>query len=247
MNKTNVEIHNSVREHYANLARSQNSCCGDSCGCANDIYTPDLITDIPEDVTGFTLGCGDTITLAKLQPGETVLDLGSGGGLDCFLAARQVGETGRVIGVDMTPAMLERARASALRLGIGNTEFRQGYIEDLPIADASVDVIISNCVINLSPDKPRVISEIYRVLKTGGRLAVSDTVTNRELPEQIRNDMQSWNQCGSGALTVDQYAEILLSSGFDGVHIAPKGSPTEIGADMPEGLIFSAEITARKP
>jgi arsenite methyltransferase len=182
-----------VQNFYADRAKNSNACCGDS--TQNQLYEANLLTELPDDVAGFSLGCGDPITLADLQPGEVVLDLGSGGGLDCFLAAKQVGEDGFVIGLDMTPEMLERATAAAQRMGIGNVEFRKGYLEDMPVDDDSVDVIISNCVINLSPVKPKVFTEMYRTLKPGGRVSVSDIVTNGELPESLRNDMLAWGAC----------------------------------------------------
>ena len=157
-------IRKSVQEHYAAQARIGTTCCSGS----NLLYPDQLLTSMPEDVANFSLGCGDPITLAALQPGEIVLDLGSGGGLDCFLAAKQVGESGRIIGVDMTPEMLERARVAASRIGHKNVEFRQGYLEKLPLEDSSVTVVISNCVINLSPDKPQVFREMFRVLNRAG-------------------------------------------------------------------------------
>ena len=188
-------IHEAVREHYGQQARE-----ADTCGCNSTLYDAALLQDLPTDISGFSLGCGDPITLAELQPGETVLDLGSGGGLDCFLAARQVGEAGHVIGVDMTSDMLAKARANAERLKTANVEFREGYLEALPVEDASVDVVISNCVINLSPDKPQVFREVFRALKPGGRVAVSDIVTNGELPEAVQQSMASWGACVAGAL-----------------------------------------------
>lgn len=253
MNKNDVSIRESVRKHYAQQALSTSSCCGsdqnDCCEPAQEagFYPLDLLTTVPEDVAGFSLGCGDPITLAKLQPGEIVLDLGSGGGLDCFLAARQVGESGLVIGVDMTPEMLERARAAAKRMGVNNVEFREGYLESLPVEDNRVDVVISNCVINLSPDKPQVFREVFRALRPGGRLAVSDIVIRGPLSEKIRKDMQTWGDCVSGALDVDEYTRGLEAAGFTGVSVNPKdgsGSPIP----FPEsGLPFSATITALKP
>mgnify|MGYP001767051627 CR=1 FL=1 len=166
MTQTPTPIHEAVREHYAERARKGDSCCGGSscCDSQNMLYPADLLTTVPSDISNFSLGCGDPISLAELQPGQTVLDLGSGGGLDCILAAQKVGETGHVIGVDMTPEMLEKARANVKRLGLKNVEFRQGYLEALPVDADSVDVIISNCVINLSPDKARVFEEVFRVV-----------------------------------------------------------------------------------
>jgi arsenite methyltransferase len=236
-------IRESVREYYAAQARSGTSCCGPS----NTLYPVELIGDVPGEVANFSLGCGDPITAAALQSGETVLDLGSGGGLDCFLSAKQVGETGHVIGVDMTPEMLERARASAVRMGIQNVEFREGYLESLPVEDNSVDVVISNCVINLSPDKPQVFREIFRALKPGGRLAVSDTVTNGPLPEELKKDMQAWGACVAGALDVSEYVTDLIEAGFSDVTVKPKdGSGNEL-KNMPVERVFSAIVTATKP
>ena len=247
MTRTKDEILQNVQHYYAERARSSTSCCGDSSDCQPTFYDSTLIADLPENVTGFSLGCGDAITLAQLQPGETVLDLGSGGGLDCFLAARQVGDAGRVIGVDMTPDMLERARSTASRLGFKNVEFRQGYIEALPVDSNSVDVVISNCVINLSPDKSLVFAEIFRVLKPGGRLAVSDVVARSELPDAIRNDMLIWSQCGAGALPKYQYEHDLIEAGFVDILIQDKADNAEVIENASQGLLFSGLISARKP
>jgi ubiquinone/menaquinone biosynthesis C-methylase UbiE len=198
-------------------------------------------------VANFSLGCGDPITVAALQPGETVLDLGSGGGLDCFLAAKQVGASGHVIGVDMTPEMLERARAAAARLGHTNVEFRQGYLESLPVEADSVDAVVSNCVINLSPDKPQVFREVFRALKPGGRVAVSDIVTNGPLPEELQKNMEAWGACVAGALDVSEYTTGLTDAGFTDVKVQPKGDASElIEASTLKGKVFSATITARK-
>jgi SAM-dependent methyltransferase len=238
-------IHEAVREHYGELARTANSCCGS--GSSSTLYDDQLIQAVPTDISGFSLGCGDPITLAKLQPGEAVLDLGSGGGLDCFLAARQVGEAGNVIGVDMTPDMLAKARANAERLKMANVEFREGYLEALPVADASIDVVISNCVINLSPDKPQVFREIFRVLKPGGRVAVSDIVTNGELPEAVQKSMESWGACVAGALDQRDYVRGLQAAGFVIVQVQPKGDTDQALASLPIGVPFSATITATKP
>jgi len=219
-------VHETVREHYAEQARSNDSCCdtGSASACCdskNVLYAEDLLSSLPVDIADFSLGSGDPITPAALQPGETVLDLGSGGGLDCFLAARQVGENGKVIGVDMTPEMLARARSSAERLGIQNVEFREGYLENLPVEEDSVDVVVSNCVINLSPDKPQVFSEIYRVLKPGGRVSVSDIVTNHPFSEEQRENKEDWCGCVTGALTQEEYIQKMELAGFVDVQVTP--------------------------
>jgi arsenite methyltransferase len=237
-------IHEAVREHYGELARASNSCCGSG---SSTLYDEQLIQTVPAEISGFSLGCGDPITLAGLQPGETVLDLGSGGGLDCFLAARQVGEQGHVIGVDMTPDMLAKARANAERLKVANVEFREGYLEALPVAENSVDVVISNCVINLSPDKPQVFREVFRVLRPGGRVAVSDIVTNGVLPEAVQKSMESWGACVAGALDQRDYVRGLREAGFTGVQVQPKSQTDQALSALPIGVPFSATITAVKP
>jgi len=235
--------HAAVREHYAERARTASSC-----GCSsNTLYEGKLLADLPAEIANFFLGCGDPITLANLQTGETVLDLGSGGGLDCFLAAREVGPTGRVIGVDMTPEMLATARAAAGRLDATNVEFRKGYLENLPVENASVDVVISNCVINLSPDKPQVFGEVFRALKPGGRVAVSDIVTNGQLPEAVQTNMAAWGACVAGALEVNDYVRHLSAAGFVDVQVQPKGEADKALAALPIGLPFSATVTAYKP
>jgi len=211
------KIHKEVRETYGELARTGSSCCSPQ----NKLYPLEALQDLPADIAGFTAGSGDPVTPANLQPGETVLDLGSGGGLDCFLAARQVGENGRVIGVDMTPEMLARARQGAERLGLKNVEFRQGLLEALPVEEDTVDAVISNCVINLSPDKPQVLREIFRVLRPGGRMSVSDIVTNRPVPEERRKDSEDWCSCTSGALPAQEYAEELRKAGFVDIQLQP--------------------------
>jgi len=238
-------VHDFVKDFYAQRALNSSSCCGGS--SYPDFYEVDLLENLPHDVAGFSLGCGNPITSARLQPGETVLDLGSGGGLDCFLASKQVGDSGFVIGVDMTPAMLERARDAALKMKIENVEFRQGYLEQLPVEDHSVDVIISNCVINLSPDKTQVFAEMLRTLKPGGRICVSDIVTNGELPAGLRSDMQAWGACVAGALDMDDYVAGLEGVGFQDVILSAKDGDGELLDDFPQSNIFSATITARKP
>ncbi len=236
-------IHKSVREHYAKEARRGSSCCSST----PSLYPNDLLTDLPSEVSGFSLGCGDPITLAGLKTGETVLDLGSGGGLDCFLAAKQVGETGHVIGVDMTPEMLERARASAARMGIKNVEFREGFLERLPVEENSIDVVISNCVINLSPDKPGVFREIFRALKPGGRLAISDMATRGPLPEDVRADLDAWGSCVAGALDVKEYIRELTAAGFSEVSVQSKAADEEASCCGSGEAVFSASISAKKP
>jgi arsenite methyltransferase len=222
--ETQDPIHQEVQEYYGKVARESGSCCRPATGSEkiqNTLYPVELLSDLPTDVANFTAGSGDPISLAQLQPGETVLDLGSGGGLDCFLAAKQVGASGHVIGVDMTQEMLARARSSADRLQVRNVEFREGFLESMPVEDSSVDVIISNCVINLSPDKPQVFREMFRVLKPGGRIAVSDMVLNRALSEADRKDKEKWCGCTSGALQVWEYVDELSKAGFNNIRVEP--------------------------
>jgi len=222
-NQAPTSTHKAVQEYYSQVARESGNCCGPSANqkqIHNDLYPVDLLSGLPLDIANFSAGSGDPISLAKLKPGETVLDLGSGAGLDCFLAARLVGESGHVIGVDMTPDMLERARANAARVSFKNIEFRQGYLEKLPVDDHSIDVIISNCVINLSPDKPGVFREMFRALKPGGRIAVSDMVSNRTMPEKA-SEGEEWCNCTSGALSDKDFARGLSEAGFDDIRIEP--------------------------
>jgi SAM-dependent methyltransferase len=246
-------IHAAVREHYGALARSSSSCCGPSDGdasCCSPLYPSDQLIELPATVTDISLGCGDPVSLADIRPGDTVLDLGSGGGIDCFLAAKRVGPAGRVIGVDMTPDMLARARANAAKLGATNVEFRQGQIEALPVDDAAVDVVISNCVINLSPDKPQVFREIFRVLRPGGRVAVSDIVTAGPMSALVAQGLAAWSECVAGALPVADYEAGLRAAGFVDVRATPKDDAAEPGTKRlapTAGLPFSASITARKP
>jgi SAM-dependent methyltransferase len=198
------------------------------------------------------LGCGNPRAIASLNTGESVLDLGSGAGFDCFLAAQEVGETGRVIGVDMTPEMVEKARENADENGSGNVEFRLGEIEHLPVADGSVDVIISNCVVNLSPNKPRVFEEAFRVLRPGGRLAISDVVLTAAVPHEVRADPESVASCVAGASTIDRLETMLTDAGFEAVAVSPKDDRDEFirewddEYDVSEFLV-SGTIAARKP
>ena len=218
-----------VREGYAKIAKQGSSCCGPVSSCcgstdlAQDIsknigYTEEELKAVPEGAN-LGLGCGNPVALASLREGETVLDLGAGAGFDCFLAANKVGRDGRVIGVDMTPEMIEKARENARKGNYGNIEFRLGEIGNLPVADNSVDVVISNCVINLSPDKRKVFKEALRVLKPGGRLMVSDIVLLRELPDFIKNSIDAYIGCISGAIRKDEYIEAVEEAGFQEVRI----------------------------
>jgi ubiquinone/menaquinone biosynthesis C-methylase UbiE len=245
--QTNPEkIHEEVRAYYANIASNQSSCCSSSCDCGPQIYDQETLAGAPEDAAGISQGCGNPTALGSLKPGETVLDLGSGGGLDCFLAARQVGPTGRVIGVDMTPEMLARATETAEQLGFENVSFRQGYIEQIPVEDASVDVILSNCVINLSPDKRRVLSEMKRVLKPGGRIAITDIVTRGPLQPKFGEEADAWSACVSGALPVENWSAWLVELGFEAISLRPALSDHPLEA-MPPGVPFSAAIQAYTP
>ena len=223
-----------VREGYARIARQESSCCNPLKSCcgstdlAQDIsksigYTEEELKAVPEGAN-LGLGCGNPVALASLREGETVLDLGSGAGFDCFLAADKVGGKGRVIGVDMTPEMLERARENARKGNYGNVEFRLGEIENLPVADNSVDIIISNCVINLSPDKRSVFQEAFRVTKPGGRLMVSDIVLLKELPDFIKNSIEAYIGCLSGAVLKEEYIGAIEAAGFRDVRIVDETS-----------------------
>ncbi|WP_027084613.1 arsenite methyltransferase [Cohnella panacarvi] len=258
------EIRQHVRNRYKQIAMqgaSEEGCCGPSSGCcdthseANAVssvlgYSDAELGDVPSGAN-LGLGCGNPQAIASLRGGEVVLDLGSGGGFDCFLASRQVGETGQVIGVDMTPEMISRARSNAANGSYRNTEFRLGEIEHLPVADNSVDVIISNCVINLSPNKPQVFNEAYRVLRPGGRLAISDVVATATMPEEWKSDPESLSACISGASTVDEMEQMLRAAGFRDIRIQPKDESRSFikewvpGASI-DDYIVSATIQALK-
>jgi SAM-dependent methyltransferase len=227
------EIREVVRDRYGRIAAQWSSCCGpaEPCGCGSPQdtaskaigYTEEELGAIP-DGADLGLGCGNPTALASLKPGEVVLDLGAGAGIDCFLAANAVGETGRVIGVDMTSEMLEKARANARNGGFDNVEFRLGEIENLPVADGSVDVVISNCVVNLSPDKERVFKEAHRVLKSGGRVMVSDIALLRPLPEGIKSSVEAYVGCIAGATTKDDYLATVKGAGFRDVEVISERS-----------------------
>ncbi len=235
MTKTNEEIRSEVRSSYAEVARADTPCCGPSPTSIG--YSAAELADLPREAV-MGLGCGNPVALADIAEGDTVLDLGSGGGIDVFLAAQKTGDTGRVIGVDMTPEMLERAEANAARLGLDNVEFREGLIEDLPVDDATVDVIISNCVINLAPDKTAVFAEAKRVLRPGGRLVVSDIVTDGPLPESLANDPEAWASCVGGALPLDHYVDAIRAAGLVEVEILKKEGSAPL---------FSITVQARRP
>jgi arsenite methyltransferase len=236
------EIQKHVREHYAAVAKRESSCCGSSeCGGGADAekfekmigYSETELRAAPEGAN-MILGCGNPVAMATLKKGEVVLDLGSGGGFDCFLAAQKVGEKGRVIGVDMTPEMVEKARENARKGRYSNVEFRLGEIENLPVADEIADVVISNCVINLSPDKARVFREAYRVLKPGGKLMVSDVVLKRELPAQLKNSIAAYAGCIAGAIMRDKYLGTIKDAGFWDVEVLGETSfPVEMVVSQP--------------
>jgi len=222
------ETKKAVREGYAKIAREQTPCCGSSSSCCGSApadtiskrigYSEEELASVPEGAN-LGLGCGNPLAIASLKEGETVVDLGSGAGFDCFLAAKEVGKNGRVIGVDMTPDMLDKARENALKGGYNNVEFRLGEIENLPVANDTADVIISNCVINLSTDKSKVFGEAFRILKPGGRISVSDIVLTKELPENIRNSVSAYIGCISGALLKDKYLETIDDAGFTDIKV----------------------------
>ncbi len=268
MTQSPTPIHEAVREHYAERIKSNASCCGssssDCCSADSSLYSADLLATLPEGESTISYGCGDPITLAALQPGQTILDIGSGAGLDCFFDAKKVGVNGRVIGVDMTPEMIERARSSAKRLNIQNVEFRQGYLEALPVESNTVDVIISNCVINLAPDKSKVFTEAFRVLKPGAKLAVSDIVTDGPLPDAIKKSLSAWAGCVAGAVEAKEYIGMMEAVGFTDISIVPvyfnKETIDSVIHDMKDVIelktmttddvskaVYSAKITAFKP
>jgi SAM-dependent methyltransferase len=262
------EVRQTVRQRYGSIAEQGGSCgCGTRCcspatetnETARDAgaisqalgYSADQTAGVPEGAN-LGLGCGNPQAIAELQPDETVLDLGSGAGFDAFLAAKAVGPRGRVIGVDMTLEMISKARANQARGGYANVEFRLGEIENLPVADASVDVLISNCVINLSPDKPRVFHEAFRVLKPGGRLAVSDVVALAPIPEELRQDWELYTGCVAGASQIEDLKVMLAQAGFINIRIVPKDQSREIVGQWFPGrnvhdFVASASIEAIKP
>ena len=281
---TKEVIRQAVRERYGKIATagsgvtgiiSSGSCCGESgtaagknsaascCSGGSDVtseqmstlmgYSKQDLATAPEGAN-MGLGCGNPVALASLQTGETVVDLGSGGGFDCFLAAKQVGDAGKVIGVDMTPDMLSKARANAEKMQAENVEFRLGEIEHLPVADNSADIIMSNCVINLSPDKQKVYRDAFRILKPGGRLAISDIVAIAPLPEEIQQNLALVSACVGGAATIDDTRDMLAQVGFENIKITPKDESRELISEWTPGAsknagdyVVSAYIEATKP
>ena len=264
------DVKETVRQKYAQAARevtSGGSCCGSSRGGNADPITSNLyqageLGGIPADAVAASLGCGNPTALAELNPGEVVLDLGSGGGIDVLLSARRVGPTGRAYGLDMTDEMLALARENQKKAGVENVEFLKGELEQVPLPDKAVDVIISNCVINLSSDKDRVLAEAYRVLKPGGRLAVSDIVVRGEVPEAIRRSVELWIGCVAGALDESEYRSKLAKAGFEAIELEPTrvyraedareflakaGLDADAIAREVDGKFMSAFVRARKP
>ncbi len=276
------KIKKKVRESYGNIAkaggafpaeRSAASCCGPSensvtteaeascCGSNLTVekmsnlmgYSKEDVESVPEGAN-MALGCGNPVALASLKPGETVVDLGSGGGFDCFLAAKEVGEAGQVIGVDMTSDMISKARKNAEKMGTANVDFRLGEIEHLPVADNSADIIMSNCVINLSPDKESVYRDAFRVLKPGGRLSISDIVATARLPEKIQKDLELVSACVGGAATIDDTREIMEAIGYEDIRIVPNDHSRDLirewdpnRSENAVDYIVSASIEAVKP
>jgi len=280
MSERDVNVKAAVREHYASVVRESGagcgcgpaaiSCCGPTSAPVKQSkelgYTEQDLAAVP-DGSNLGLGCGNPLAFAALKPGDVVVDLGSGAGIDCFLAAGKVGDSGRVIGVDMTHEMLDRARRNAAEDGYTNVEFRLGEIENLPVADRTADMVISNCVINLSTDKPRVFGEALRVLKPGGRLMVSDLVLSKPLPEKVRRSVEAYVGCIAGALLKDEYLAAIRGAGFEGVEVLaesvyPIGSSNPDASELAvlgaEGLspediritaesVISLKVTGRRP
>ncbi len=247
------EIKEFVRNRYSNIAKKENSSCS-CCSGADSVneqaqavgYSSEELKSIPEDAV-FGLGCGNPTALAEIQEGETVLDLGSGGGIDVFLAANKVGDEGKVIGVDMTPEMITNAVENAQKGGYANVEFKLGEIENLPVQNNSIDVIISNCVINLTPDKNKAYQEVYRVLKPEGRILVSDLVTEGYIPEEIRRSFQAWSECVGGAMEKEDYLNTIKNAGFKEVEIIEQHFFTEPNMDERLiGKITSIQLKAIK-
>jgi SAM-dependent methyltransferase len=250
-------VRQEVQAHYGEHAASSGcSCSGapqaseDSCCSSQEQgpsalqigYSAEELAEVPLEAANLSLGCGNPVAMASLRLGQVVLDIGSGGGIDAFYAAKRVGPTGRVIGLDMTPQMIERARKSATEAGLSQVEFRLGNAEAMPIEDGTVDVILSNCVINLCEDKGKVFEEAYRVLKDGGRLSISDIVTDKALPMSLRGDAAKWGSCVHGALPEREYLDLIAQAGFQDI----KATPTEIGGEIEGVRAYSLSVSARK-
>lgn len=242
---TAAEVKTSVRERYSRIAAEGGSCCGPNCGCGQEtdedvlsVMMNDAYTNVDTQIVAAAdmgLGCGTPTAFAGLEPGMRVLDLGSGAGIDVFLAAKAVAPTGKAIGLDMTDEMLKRARANKEKLGIANAEFWKGEIEDMPVESASIDRVISNCVINLVPDKQKAFAEIFRVLKPGGRFTVSDIVSIGTIPDDVRHDMELWSGCVAGALDKDDYLGVVRDAGFREITISAE-KPYTLEESSPFGL-----------
>ena len=260
-------VRKAVRERYGALALTPSSCCGSKpetmCNCG-DIYPKAEIVSLPSEAVAVSAGCGNPTAIASLKPGMTVVDLGSGGGIDCFLSARKVGAKGKVYGIDATPEMIHRARKTARENGYDNVEFRLGEIEHMPLEAGIADVVISNCVINLSPNKQQVFDEAFRVLKPGGKLAVSDIVLLKDLPENIRKDMRAWSECVSGAVSEKEYTGAMSKAGFERIKVEERviytheqlsdylkdtdlSEPSKIAKIDLSDLVASYKISALKP
>lgn len=281
MQKSDSEIKELVKTAYAKaISQPGSGCCGGASATVSEMkgnlvklagYTPDELNRLPADAVTNAFGCGNPLAFSGVKAGDVVLDIGSGAGIDCLLAAEKVGVTGRVIGIDMTPAMIEKARDNAHRAGAANVEFRLGDADNMPVADAAVDWVISNCVINLAPDKDKVFSEIYRVLKPGGRVAISDIVLGTGLPEAIRDDVEALVGCVAGALQEQVYLQKMRDAGLENVTVTDRiiyakeqvlglaennddggcSSPVKYdrreNLEQIEGQVWSARIAARKP
>jgi len=266
-NISEEDVRKAVRERYTKLANQETSCCGPSvstmCSCGS-LYPNAEILSLPQDAISVSAGCGNPTAIASLKPGMTVVDLGSGGGIDVFLAAKKVGPQGKVFGIDATPEMIYRARSTAKETGYDNVEFRLGEIEHMPLDRDVADVVISNCVINLAPDKGRVFEEAFRILKPGGKLAVSDIVLLKDLPDSIRKNLKAWSECVSGAISEKEYLAAIKRAGFENIKVEDRVIYTHDqlvsylndaisdpdsklkGTDLSQ-IVGSYRISARKP